>query len=325
MASTTTNNTTTITTSSSSMSLSLAVAHVISFLTAKLPSSYPANTLLKLQMVLEANLTAHCAPSWVPAEPVRGSGRRCMTLSPACLPPRPIWSACAATGVQWFDWIASLGNKEFDLFVDPGCVAIRLDGVILNVWCDESRLVAASTVPKINMPVFSEPMIQASLRAATRAFTSKTVAQQLVEADKEEEEQIFAMLNDEIAAPTWVTPIITQFPMPARSTSPLSSISEQSRCSSRSSNSSSSTFSLASSDATSRSSKSGEFKQSRRERARQARVFIDTTKTDVTPYDGGKTTVLTGGVMLGGGPKTSSKKVAAPAMSNSNSWRSVRV
>ncbi|PPQ63501.1 hypothetical protein CVT24_004731 [Panaeolus cyanescens] len=308
------------TTTSSSMSLSLAVAHVISFLTAKLPSSYSSNTLLKLQMVLEANLTAHYAPSWVPAEPVRGSGRRCMTLSPACLPPRPIWSACAATGVQWFDWIASLGNNEFDLFVDPGCVAIRIDGTIVNVWCDDSTLAAP-----MDAQVITQPIIQASLRAATRAFPSKTVAQQLVEADKEEEEQIFALLNDEITAPTWVTPIITQFPIPARSTSPLSSISEQSRCSSRSSNSSSSTFSLASSDAASRS-KNTEFKQSRRERARQARVFVDTTKTDVTPYDGGKTTVLTGGVMLGGGPKAAPKsKVTAPAMNNTTSWRSVRV
>lgn len=45
------------------------------------------------------------------------------------------------------------------------------------------------------------------------------------------------------------------------------------------------------------------FQLSRRERARQARVFIDTSKTEVTPYDGGKTTVLTGGVMLGAPPK----------------------
>jgi len=28
---------------------------------------------------------------------------------------------------------------------------------------------------------------------------------------------------------------------------------------------------------------------------------VDKSRNDVTPYDGGKTTVLTGGVMLGGG------------------------
>lgn len=31
----------------------------------------------------------------------------------------------------------------------------------------------------------------------------------------------------------------------------------------------------------------------------QSQVIIDVTKKEVTPYDGGKTTVLTGGVMLG--------------------------
>ncbi|KAF8971521.1 hypothetical protein BDZ97DRAFT_1594240, partial [Flammula alnicola] len=283
----------------SSQSLSVAVAHAITFLTSKLQGSYAPNTLLKLQMMLEANLTAHYATSWIPSDPIRGSGRRCMSLSPACLPPRPIWTACTAANVQWFDWIAILGNKEFDLFVDPGCIAIRSQNKIITVWSDENATIPA--VPKIVKPVFSELMLQAS---------RKTFAQQVLEEDKEEEEKIFTLLADEISAPTWMTPILTQFPMPTRSTSPLSSISEQSRCSSRSSNSSSSAFSFASADtASSRTSKSsgtsssssatGEIKQSRRERARQARVFIDTTKTEVTPYDGGKTTVLTGGVMLG--------------------------
>ncbi|KAH9487113.1 hypothetical protein JR316_0001181 [Psilocybe cubensis] len=311
---------------STSESLSVAVAHTVTFLTAKLAGSYAPSTLLKLQMVLEANLTAHYAPSWIPTDPIRGSGRRCMTLSPTCLPPRPVWSACAATNVQWFDWIALLGNTEFDLFVDPGCVAIRCQNKIVNVWSDEK----IEQVAPISAPVFSEPMIKASLRPIVAP--RKTFAQQVLEDDFEEEDKIFTMLADEISAPTWVTPIITQFPRPARSTSPLSSISEQSRCSSRSSNSSSSGFSFTSDSVSSRtsvtSSKSSEFKPSRRERARQARVFVDTTKTEVTPYDGGKTTVLTGGVMLGGGPKAANKSkflsANHAAMTHSSSWRSVR-
>jgi hypothetical protein len=66
------------------------------------------------------------------------------------------------------------------------------------------------------------------------------------------------------------------------------------------------------------------FKLSRRERARQARVFVDTSKNEVTPYDGGKTTVLTGGVMLGGGPKPKAKKAAPPIIQTPTSWRSSR-
>ncbi|KAF9473302.1 hypothetical protein BDN70DRAFT_774519, partial [Pholiota conissans] len=276
----------------SSESLSVAVANTITFLTAQLQGKYASSTLLKLRMVLEANLTAHYAPSWLPKDPIRGSGRRCMTLSPACLPPRPIWTACTAANVQWFDWIALLGNSEFDLFVDPGCVAVRCQDKIITVWSDEPAV-----------PAPGAPMAHGSLRS--QMAPRKTFAQQVLEEDKEEEEKIFTLLADEISAPTWMTPIVTQFPISGRSTSPMSSISEQSRCSSRSSNSSSSGFSFSSADtASSRTSaasgKNGEVKQSRRERARQARVFVDTTKTEVTPYDGGKTTVLTGGVMLGG-------------------------
>jgi hypothetical protein len=294
--------------------LPTAVAQAVRFLTQKLAGKYPSATVLRLQTALDANLTAHYAPSWNPLDPVRGSALRRLALKPSGLPPRPVWSACTAAGVQWFDWIAILGNKEFDLFVDPGCVAIRADGQIITIWADESVLGA---VPRP---------------------AGKTFIQQVVEADREEEDELFTMLNDEIAAPAWSTPIVSHFPIPARSTSPLSSVSEHSRCSSRSSNSSSSGFSHYSGDTASsrtsatsgspKSSSSVQFKPSRRERARQARIYIDNTKNEVTPYDGGKTTVLTGGVMLGGGPKPSAgkpKNLAVPnAMSNSNSWRSVR-
>lgn len=319
---------------SHSDSLSVAVAHTVSFLTSKLAASYPPSTLLKLQMVLEANLTAHYAPSWIPKDPIRGSGRRCMTLSPDCLPPRPVWSACTASSVQWFDWISTLGNSEFDLFVDPGCVAVRCQNNIITVWSDES-IEQPATAKVAPSPVYSEAMLQASLRS-TAAAPRKTFAQQVLEEDVEEEDKIFTMLAKEISAPTWMTPIIAEFPRAARSTSPLSSISEQSRCSSRSSNSSSSGFSFSSADSASsrtsaeysKATKSSEYKPSRRERARQARVFVDTSKNEVTPYDGGKTTVLTGGVMLGGGPKAATKPkfLAAnnAAVTHSNSWRSVR-
>jgi hypothetical protein len=192
-----------------------------------------------------------------------------------------------------------------------------------------------------------EAAIQAQLRgqAAARAkaqisacFGRKTLAQQLLEEDDEEDDQLFAMIADEVAAPTWMTPVLDKFPTPPRSVSPLSTISTHSRSSSRSS-SSSSGFSFASADTfdsqasmTTLSSTASKpvaekeqgFKLSRRERARQAKVFVDTSKTDVTPYDGGKTTVLTGGVMLGGGPKPA-RKTALPAIQATSNWRAIHV
>lgn len=316
----------------SSDSLSATVTQAVRFLTSKLVDSYPQSTILNLQNALHANLTSHYASSWYPSEPIRGSALRCLRLSPACLPPNPIWNACTAASVQWFNWMQAIGNTEFDLFVDPGCVAIRLKGQIINIWSSAGVSATAVGSAQINGH-FTAP------NAAYRSrMSGKTLAQQLVEEDQEEEEQLFHLLNDKIGMPEWTTPVFTQFPMPVRSASPLSSVSEQSRCSSRSSNTSSSGFSHFSGDtassrtsATSSSPKSvtvtsGQYKQSRRERARQARIFVDTSKKEVTPYDGGKTTVLTGGVMLGG-PKTSKPNKMAftdNAMSNSNSRRSVR-
>ncbi|KAJ6627247.1 hypothetical protein B0H10DRAFT_2210635 [Mycena sp. CBHHK59/15] len=317
--------------------LSATVAHAVSFLTRPLLKSYSPTTIVKLQLALEANLTTLYAQSWVVNEPLRGSGRRCLTLSPDCLPPRAVYSACIAAGVQWFDWIALLGGREFDFFVDPGCVSMRLDrkgpnNHLITIWADE---IPSPTVTK-KPSVFGESRIQASIgkqvEARAKAYAAekrKTLAQQLLEDDSESDDQIFTMIADEICAPTWMTPILAEFPKP-RSLSPFSAISSHSRCSSRSSNSSSG-FSFSSADSSrtsasgsmfsSPSAKSGDENahptQSRRERARQARVYVDTSKVEITPYDGGKTTVLTGGVMLGGGPKK-----AAPRPQTNNNWRS---
>ena len=222
-----------------------------------------------------------------------------MTLSPMRLPPRPIWSACATANVQWFDWISLLGNKEFDLFVDPGCIAVRCQNIVYSVWT-------------------AEPVSSAAAHFVPAVGSTRTFAQQLIGNDSEEDQLLFQVLADEInSGPVRAAPISAQIAIPARSTSPLS---EHSRCSSRSSNSNSSgasAFSFASDTPSSHTSRSGstssskgDAKQSRREKIRQSRVFVDTSKTEVTPYDGGKTTVLTGGVMLGGGLKAAKPKRA---------------
>ena len=305
----------------STLSLSTAVTRVVIFLTEKLISSYSDNTLIKLQLALKDNLTTHYAPYWDVQRPIKGSGRRSMTLSPMCLPPRPIWSACATANVQWFDWISLLGNKEFDLFVDPGCIAIRCQNMVYSVWSAEP---APTAVPVLNL---DHTMFIPDTVSSTRTF-----AQQLIGNDLEEDQSLFQVLADEInSGPVRMAPISTQVAIPTRSTSPLSSVSEHSRCSSRSSSSNSSgtsAFSFASDTSSSHTSLSastsssrGDAKQSRRERIRQSRVFVDTSKTEVTPYDGGKTTVLTGGVMLGGAPKAVKPK---KALSSNNTWRVVQ-
>ncbi|EAU93408.1 hypothetical protein CC1G_04387 [Coprinopsis cinerea okayama7 len=323
----------------SSTNLTVTLSHAISFLTSPLLSSYTAATIIKLQSVLEANLTALYAPTWSVKEPLRGSARRCLTLSPDCLPPRSIYSACLAAGIQWFDWIAALGGREFDFYVDPGCVAIRYtsgskgaaSGQLITVWAGEVVAPALPT-PRTGLASFND----AQNAAIRRAFCdSKTLAQQLLEED-DEDEKIFNMIADEVSGPTpgavWVPPIITQFADSTRSSSPLSSSSGYSRCSSRSSNSSSSSLSYGGSDVTSNASSYGSSShlhassehRPRREKPRGSRVFVDSSKTEVTPYDGGKTTVLTGGVMLGGNPKAQKSRKSTSPASSASSWRSSR-
>ncbi|TFK57478.1 hypothetical protein OE88DRAFT_1612853, partial [Heliocybe sulcata] len=314
---------------SSSMTLPVTVAHVVTYLTHSLIARIPASTILKLQACLETNLTTHFAPTWDPSNPVRGSGRRCLTLSPNSVPPRPIYAACIATGVDWSAWIKALGNVEFDLFVDPGCVSVRFgqwgtSTKLSTVWCDQPQEAARKEQEEAELHSRLRAQATARLTAAInqrreKEESPKTLAQQLLEEDQEEiDDEIFALLADETRAPTWLTPMLDQFPVPAAnskylcvpprhdSVSPVSTHSRSSSCSSHSEasgfsfSSASSQSSVSTASTSEDKSTSGEPKtMSRRERARQARVFIDKQKKEVTSYEGGRTTVLTGGVMLG--------------------------
>lgn len=306
-------------------SLSVTLAQAITYLTRSLIKSYSATTIINLQLALESNLTAQYAPTWVPSEPLRGSGRRCLTFCPSAAPPRPIHAACVAARVEWSEWSKCLGGTEFDLFIDPGCISVRFGnwdlgkvGQTFTVWSGDAAVKPRPVAPKPKVPTLN-------------LAQSKTFAQQVLE--NEEENELFAMVADELREPTWITPILTQFPS-APSSADFSPIS---RSSSRASSSSSSGYSFSSSPDSVDSSSSfhsddSKSNMSRRERARQAKVFVDTTKNEVTNYDGGKTTVLTGGVMLGGPAKKSTSshsptssvtsRHSHSSSSSATSWRS---
>ena len=326
-------------------SISVTVSHAIAYITRPLVAFIPAPTILKLQLALEANLTAHYAHSWVPSEPLRGSGRRCLSFSPRSVPPRPIYAACMAAKVQWAEWMTALGNVEFDLIVDPGSVSVRFiqpgsTSKLITVWSDDDveqpRAKFASTLANSSQP-------QLQTRPVPKPMVP-TLAQQLKREDEEDEEELFAALAHELRAPTWTTPVSNQFPstIPQKfqkslSVSPASAGSHHSRSSSLSSD----TFSWLSFDSADDSDASSvttlssvASKVSRRERAEDSCVFIDTTKKEVTNYDGGKTTVLTGGVMLGARPAAPKPTACQPASASSiprgmatssSNWRATRI
>ena len=320
-------------------SISVTVSHAIAYITRPLIAFMSEPTILKLQLALEANLTAHYAQSWDPSEPSRGSGRRCLTFSPHSVPPRPIYSACMAAKVQWSEWMPALGNIEFDLIVDPGLVAVRFieprsTSKLITVWAEEG--VEEPRAKFANTLANSSRQTQLPAQTLVRPVPKPalpTLAQQLQIEDEEDEEELFAALADELRRPTWATPIANQFPstIPQKSVSPASSGSHHSRSSSLSSSDSGSWFSFDSEDSdssvTTLSSAGTEgSKLSRRERIRPARVYVDTTKKEVTNYDGGKTTVLTGGVMLGARSVAAKPAHVVPmqkgAAGASSNWRS---
>jgi BTG family len=314
-------------------SISVTVSHAIAYITRPLIAFMSEPTILKLQVALESNLTAHYAQSWVPSQPLRGSGRRCLTFSPHSIPPRPIYAACMAAKVQWSEWMTALGNIEFDLIVDPGCVSVRFieprsTTKLITVWSEEP----VAEEPRAK---FANTLANSSLQVQrpTQAVVRPTLAQQLQIEDEEDEEELFAALADELRRPTWTTPTVNRFPpsIPQKSVSPASSGSHHSRSSSLSSASDSGSwlsFDSEDSDSsvTTISSAGTEgSKLSRRERVRSPCVFVDNSKKEVTNYDGGKTTVLTGGVMLGARP-VAAKPATQPAntkgsAASSSNWR----
>ncbi|KAJ7823164.1 hypothetical protein B0H14DRAFT_2265474, partial [Mycena olivaceomarginata] len=179
---------------------------------------------------------------------------------------------------------------------------------LLNIWADR---ISCPTVTR-RLTVLGESRIQADIEqqfsgcAKTHGAEqqrSKTLAQRLLENDSDADDQIFTMIGEEICVPTWMTPVVAEHPK-APSLSPPSTVPSHSRCGSSSSTPSSDvSFSSVESLPGVAKYENRVPRQSRRERSRQARAYVDTSKKEVIPYAGGKTTVLTGGVMLGDGPK----------------------
>ncbi|KIK41859.1 hypothetical protein CY34DRAFT_180267 [Suillus luteus UH-Slu-Lm8-n1] len=278
---------------SATSNLSITLAQAIAYLTQPLTVTHSAATINRLQSALEANLTALLAPTWTPNEPLRGSGHCCLTLSPTSLPPRAVYTACIASDVQWFDWIAALGGREFDFHVDPGCISVQFGRgtELITIWSERP---IAEAVPVVHHTHLSQ--------LPSNNSRPKTLAQQLWENDRTEDDELFALIADKVSAPTWMTPVVGRFPAPARSESPLSAVSSNS-CPSYCSSDLCSCFSLtAASTLSSKKSKKQSSQLTLRGKARQACAFANASKTEVISYDCGKTTVLTGGVMLGVAP-----------------------
>lgn len=311
----------------SSTSLTIALSHAVAYLTRNLPLAYPLTSVTSLRLALLSSLATHYSASWDERNPTSGSGRRCLTLTPTSTPPRPIYTAAKASGVEWKTWASLLGGVEMNLFVDPGSVRVRSKACQdILVWsaAAEAALKAPSPVTTTTTGEDMKTEARAALRQAMHSGTRSR------------------MLRSLAVETSNLTPPSTTFTRGhSRSSSLSSAVSETSERSAVSDASSLFSAVSAVSAATSiasafspkevskpapapsmfvtpptpavpamkkaplaspveRKTPEGPYKMSRREKARQRRTgIVCAPPAEVTPYDGGKTTVLGGGIRLG--------------------------
>ena len=318
-----------------------SISQAINFLTRPLIFSQEPDMIDSLQMILRSTLQAVYSAA--------RTSRLVLALSRLSLPPRPIYAACIASGLQWQEWIALLSSRDFDLVIEPHRVFVTYVGPnprTVIVWSEPNAPVKRLPLSRLNLQGFQVPIsklgrqsfMQASLKATigsaqTRANT-RTLAQQLLESDdKREADELFAMISTSaIISPTptrekfFMDIPMNAFPSPLSSPEVISPAT--SRPSSRSSTTSSSSSFFDTESMTSESSTSSDFLSSTKPRdtfvSPTTRVFVDNEKKDVTKYlyQGGVSTVLTGGVMLGGSAtaKNSGAK-STNKISSANPWR----
>ncbi|KAF8511621.1 hypothetical protein BU17DRAFT_54520 [Hysterangium stoloniferum] len=287
---------------SSSSDLASPLFHTIAYLTRPLSGRYSATTIDLLRFTLGHHLTAQLESNWYPAEPQRGSSRRCLFITPHGVPPRPIYYACQSARISWEEWLRCLGNVGMALFIDPGCVSVSFPGVNKThiVWSTKAEIQS---------------------KRSHSAKKQHIAAPNTIEEDDEEE--LFKMIRDEVCSSTSWTPSESEFPAIPRPTirvpeSAVSIISTSSLFSTHSCNSShsddtsSSDFSFGSIESTGTTMTPTSYVQRRaftslpskscvevEDGTTHGRIHVNASKTEATPYDGGKTKVLTGGVMLG--------------------------
>ncbi|TEB24548.1 hypothetical protein FA13DRAFT_1305208 [Coprinellus micaceus] len=300
-----------------STNVSSSISQAVAFLTRPVSFVQDAYMMFALQTILRSTLLA--------AFTAASSKRLVMTFTPD-MPPRPIWAACIATGIEWIEWIQFFGQQEFDLIIEETSVVARYHGAsagAVTIWSapqlnDAKRsLLAKLSVPDVaRVPIrkFGQkvatgppPNVPSRTRivlptVSLNLSSRRTLAQQLIASDDDSDtEELFAMISKtSIISPT---PTKAQFPVSIPvPPSPISSPepSESSRPSSRTSTLSS-CFSDRGSLFSASTSTSVSLESIEPQKQASSGIYVDRSKKDRTKYlyQGGVSSTLTGGVMLG--------------------------
>ncbi|KJA15382.1 hypothetical protein HYPSUDRAFT_149207 [Hypholoma sublateritium FD-334 SS-4] len=275
------------------MAYTASIEYAARFLTRPLILAVAPVHVAALQVVLRSTLHAACssAPLVLPFTPNR-------------LPPRPVYAAAIGAGVSWADWMALLAPREFALVITPSAVRAEYAGLhphTVLVWADRTPAPAPAPITKLApavRPASVEEQVPISKLGRRLQATTRTLAQQLLDATHDADaDELFTRLSRSHAgilspsptraaftfppAPAAPRPVFGAFSSPLSARAPRTpSPATSSRPSSRSSIFSAGAESLS------------------------ALVVVDASKKEVTKYlyQGGVSTVLTGGVMLGAAP-----------------------
>ncbi|KAJ2916910.1 hypothetical protein MD484_g3489, partial [Candolleomyces efflorescens] len=313
-----------------SFSISASINQAINFLTLPLSLVHSPVTIHALQTILRSTFYAALAAS---------TGNKLVLTFASSSPPRPVFAACVAVGVQWAEWIEFFGQRDFDLIIDSHSVVARYhatnDGLpsqTVTLWSEPAMtpskrsLLARLSVPDVaRVPIrklgqqttvgakeriaAAAPLPRIVLPSASLHPQPRTLAQQLIDSDDEDADELFAMISKtSIISPT---PTRERFNIPFKSNSsfnvaPLSPISSPEPSSPESSRPNSRTSHVSScfSDEGSQSSASSiptTVSYESAEECEASPVYVDRSKKDKTKYlyQGGVSSTLTGGVMLG--------------------------
>ncbi|KAH6892811.1 hypothetical protein BKA70DRAFT_1408224 [Coprinopsis sp. MPI-PUGE-AT-0042] len=342
--------------------MSSTIFQAISFLVRPLALTQAASMVNTIQLVLRSTLTAAALET---------SNQKLILTFTSASPPRAVLSACIAVGIQWTNWFEMLGNRPFNLVLDTQSLAIHYEATEVLPSSTAALWIAPRFTPakrallaQLSPAAPQVPISKLSQRSSSTQFRStvpsttrapiqpprlalqprisrpRTLAQELLDSDHDDEDELFAMISTTSSAIISPTPTRERFCLaqlkpiriphtsfsPLSSPEPASSSSDSSRPSSRSSTFS--TFSVSDDESLSSASSIASSvppqpKIASLPRAPVARrqhsepqVFVDNTKKNTAKYlyQGGVSSTLGGGVMLGR-PAASAPGPKAPSPS----------
>ncbi|KAG5651956.1 hypothetical protein H0H81_006806 [Sphagnurus paluster] len=202
-----------------------------------------------------------------------------LVFTPGALAPLPLQLACVAFGIRWSEWFQTLGGAAFDLIIEPTRVYVikRSTGQVANVYVGE------------------QPSAHVAVDVASAILASPISTVSTISSDSD---------STEISRPSSRASDVSD-----------SGFSFSSRSSGSSATSLSSTPSVAPVKPSFTQNKAP-FTQPRPAFTRSRPAPVAASKPAPTKYlyQGGVSTVLTGGVMLGGASSSAAPRPAAPTV-----------